>query len=482
MNKKAKTLSVCKCRQIFIYLLIFSAIPIAYAQTTLNERLEQHVYTLASDSMQGRKAGTEHARMAAGYITNQWKEIGIEPFFDNAYLQPFGNNWFQNVVGIIHGNDPVLKNEYIIIGAHYDHIGTNIFGRIRNGADDNASGVAALIELGRELKQNQSNLKRSVILIAFDAEEIGLIGSTYFINHWETSITDNKIENIKLMISIDMVGWYEASGKINYIGSGTIKNGNEIILNSPAIPAALNVAAKNFETNILVGTDTHAFAFKRIPTLNVTTGLKSPYHTSRDEAHLIDFNGMALIVEHLKNFIETISQEIDFEPSGRIAKKHKPRRCVDIGVSAHFGMTNNSYTADNNDKNVYGFFLGAGFSPQINLGIFAIRPELHYDYIRVQYPFGTINENNLTVPLNLVLQTPDHWFTGADIFFGGYYSYCLNDKQGGEAGLTFGLGSYLKPFKIGFTCRIPLTDFRQSANINDAHIKKSMFYSIVYTF
>jgi acetylornithine deacetylase/succinyl-diaminopimelate desuccinylase-like protein len=224
-------------RLTIIFLPIFSTFSLTYAENTLKERLEQHVWTLASDEMRGRRAGSESARKAAQCVIKQWEEIGIEPFFGDSYLQPFWNNRFQNVVGVIRGNDPVLKNEYIIVGAHYDGIGTR-FGRIRNGADDNASGVAALIELGRELQQGQSKLKRSVILIAFDAEEIGLIGSTHFIANWKGSI-----EDIKLMISVDMVGWYEASGEMRYLGSGTIQNGNEIISNPQIAPTELNVVA-----------------------------------------------------------------------------------------------------------------------------------------------------------------------------------------------------------------------------------------------
>jgi acetylornithine deacetylase/succinyl-diaminopimelate desuccinylase-like protein len=222
MNKKRnKTNSIAVAvwirRLTFAYLLIFSTIISAYAETTLKERLEQHVYTLASDEMGGRGSGTKYARMAAEYIIDQWEEVGIEPFFDNSYIQSFWNNKFQNLVAIIPGNDPLLKNEYIIIGAHYDHVGT-IFGKIYNGADDNASGVASLIEVGRELKFNQSHLKRSIILIAFDAEEKGLIGSTHFIDRWK-----EPIENIKLMINLDMVGYYQAKEEIKYIGSGTIQ-------------------------------------------------------------------------------------------------------------------------------------------------------------------------------------------------------------------------------------------------------------------
>jgi hypothetical protein len=466
---------------IVVSFLVLFFVPGTFAQTTLKERLEQHVYTLASDEMQGRMAGTEYAQMAAEYIINQWQEIGIEPFFDNSYLQTFSrNNRFQNVVGIIHGNDPVLKNEYIIIGAHYDHIGVSLLGNIRNGADDNASGVAVLIELGRELQQIQPNLKRSIILIAFDAEEMGLIGSSHFITHWE-----EPIENIKLMVSVDMVGWYSTSNKIEYSGSGTIQNGNEVILNTSIIPAGLNVVAKRFETSIFTATDTHPFALNRIPTLFVSTGLKSPYHTPRDEAHLIDFDGMTLIVEHLKNLAETISQDLEFESSGRLAIKHKPRQRVDFGVSVNYGTF--FYTPN--------ILLGVGFMLQINFGIFAIRPELHYDHIWVTQPSETITTNNITVPLTFVLQTPETWINGGDIFFGGYYSCGFNGKQGGETidfenifnrhefGLTFGLGVFLNPFKFGFTLRFPFSDFTQSANTYNGHIRKNVFFvTLTYRF
>ena len=406
-----KTNAVWMIRLAFTCLFMFSTILSAYTQITMKEKLEQHVYTLASDSMRGRKAGTEYARMAAEYIENQFEEIGIEPFFDDSYFQPFWNNRFQNVVGIIHGSDPVLKNEYIIIGAHYDHIGISLFGSIRNGADDNASGVAVLIELGRELQRNQSNLKRSIILIAFDAEEMGLIGSTHFISRWEAPN-----ENIRLMISVDMVGWYRATGMVEYVGSGTIARGNEVILNPQNIPEEFNIVTKNFETNFFFATDTHPFAVKKIPTLYINTGLKSPYHSPRDEAHLIDFDGMTLIVEHLINFIETIAQDESLESSGRLAKKHKPRKLVDFGVSVSFGSILHHYITGESDA-----LLGAGLLSQINFGIFAIRPELLYDHIREIHPSGTITKNNITVPLSLVLQTPDYWIFGGDLFFGGYY-------------------------------------------------------------
>ena len=146
---------------------------IANAQSPQQERLTKHVYFLASDSLQGRGAGTIDADKAARYIVQQFEEIGVEPYFKEGFYQPFekyGTNTYKNIVGVIPGNDPVLKDDYIIIGAHYDHLGIRD-NKIYNGADDNASGTATIIEMARILKSQQNSLKRSVIVVAFDAEE-----------------------------------------------------------------------------------------------------------------------------------------------------------------------------------------------------------------------------------------------------------------------------------------------------------------------
>lgn len=471
----------------FIFVVLF-----INAQTTLKGRLERHVYTLASDSLHGREAGSEYARMASEYIIRQWKEIGIEPYMENSYLQPFNDGEYRNIIGIINGNDSVLKNEYIVIGAHYDHLGykkqdgeTIIY----NGADDNASGVAILTELARKLKNDQQKLNRSIILVAFDAEEIGLVGSTYFV--------DNPIvplENIKLMLSVDMVGWFKTSGEVKYSGSGTIHNGKNILLNEELIPQGLNVVAQKFETSVFTATDTQAFAMKGIPTLAVTTGLKSPYHKPEDDADLIDYDGMELITEHLKNVIKTVSQDNEYKASGKVAKKHKSQSLFTFGVSANVGSNHHYYTAGTLDGKSATTF-GAGLMSQVNFGAFAIRPEVHYDRSQAQHPAGKITTDNLTIPLSFVVQSKNTSFVGMDLFLGGYYSYKLSGKQAGEnidfentynrneGGFSWGFGFYMRPLKIGFTSRIGLTDFTQHPNSDKAHIRnRTNYFTLTYMF
>ena len=149
---------------------------IIYAQsTTQRQRLEKHVYTLASDSLQGRKAGSPDAVRAANYLIREWKGMGLKPFFAESknYRMPFevyGDSGYYDLVAIIEGNDPKLKDEYIVIGGHYDHLGVRN-GKVYNGADDNASGASCVTEVARQLLARQKELRRSVIICAFDAEK-----------------------------------------------------------------------------------------------------------------------------------------------------------------------------------------------------------------------------------------------------------------------------------------------------------------------
>ena len=480
-------------RVLLFTLLLLPFIPNAYSQETLVDRLKKHVYPLAADSLMGRKAGSESSQKAADYIITQWQEIGITPWNGVSYHKPFMGNRYSNLIGIIKGNHPVLKDEYIVVGAHYDHLGTkkgkNGETIIYNGADDNASGTATLIEISRILKDIQSTLSRSVILIAFDAEEEGLYGSNDFAHN-----PPIPIENIKLMFSVDMVGWYQASGYVKYLGSGTIKNGAHYILDDSLIPDGLQVKTQNFEKSILTATDTYGFAQQRIPTLAVTTGLKSPYHKPEDTADLIDYEGMALITEHLANLVQDVSTDINYQSSGRIASKHKPESKFNFGISLQYGSNYHHYTDGALEGKTAGAF-SVGLRGKVNMGIFAIRPEVYYDYIQARHPLGKINTQGLTVPLNLMLQTPPSSPAGVALFVGPYYSYRFSGKQAGsaldfdqlfyqnEAGINFGIEVRLSILHIGFAQRQAFTNFTRLPNEDGAHIRnRAMFTTLSFLF
>ncbi|GHT19513.1 hypothetical protein AGMMS4957_03920 [Bacteroidia bacterium] len=467
----------------------------AYAQTTLKERLEKHVYTLADDSLRGRKAGSEYARKAAEYVVAQWKEIGIEPYQADNYFQPFikDESNYRNIIGILRGNDPTLSDEYIVVGAHYDHIGVktddNGNTKIYNGADDNASGVATITEMARRLKEKQGSLRRSIILIAFDGEELGLYGSRAFVKNPIVPL-----EKIRLMLSVDMVGWYKTSGYVKYQGSGTIAGGKNLLLDAALTPNGLHVTTQSFENSVLTATDTEAFAKQGIPTLAVTTGLKSPYHKPEDDADLIDYDGMVLITEHLTSLVQHVSEDADYRASGKVAKKHRYHRNGAVfGLSANIGSNNHYYTGGAVNGKPGGAY-GIGLMAQYEWGVYAIRSEAFYDYVTGKHPGGTIKTNAITIPVSFVLQTPRQ-SVGVDAFFGGYYSHKFSGKQGdkdldyqqdfyrNEGGLNLGAGLHFGDFKIGYNGRIALTNFTRHKNVDNAHLQNYAFYlTLTYLF
>ena len=171
--------------------VFFVLVSVFLNSQTINEiSVKKHLYTLANDSMQGRKAGSPGIEKAAKYIELQFSEIGLKPFDNSNFRQSFKHinrrsekkeelDLF-NIIGLLEGTS--LKEEFVIISAHYDHLGQIEGGKgdlVFNGANDNATGVAAMIMLAEYFKKAKIN-KRSILFVAFTAEEMGLIGSNYF--------------------------------------------------------------------------------------------------------------------------------------------------------------------------------------------------------------------------------------------------------------------------------------------------------------
>ena len=194
----------------FYLFLLFLSFTESLSSQSINESLvKKHIYTLANDSMQGRKAGTEGIEKAAKYIEGQFKKIGLKYFNNNSFRQTFNyknkrsRNQEElklfNVIGFLEGNEK--KDEIVVISAHYDHLGMKSTGSgdlIFNGANDNATGVAAVLTLAEYFKSKNNN-SRSILFIAFTAEEMGLVGSNYF----GKTIS---AESIVAGINIEMIG------------------------------------------------------------------------------------------------------------------------------------------------------------------------------------------------------------------------------------------------------------------------------------
>ncbi len=164
------------------------------------QRLMKHVETLASDDFEGRGAGTDGGRMAATYMERAFKELKLAPKGSKEFRQAFdrGSKKMANVIGLLEGSDEKLKKEFVVLGAHFDHLGA-VGKKIFHGADDNASGSASLIEIARAFTL-APRPKRSILFIAFDGEESGLLGSKYFVKKPTVDI-----DAIVAMVNLDMV-------------------------------------------------------------------------------------------------------------------------------------------------------------------------------------------------------------------------------------------------------------------------------------
>lgn len=168
------------------------------------ENVVQTLKYLTSDELEGRDSGSKGIELAANYLENQFVESGIRPYF-KTYKDTLSN--FEpaayNIVGLIEGNDPKLKNEFVIIGAHYDHIGriAAVDGDdIANGANDNASGTTIVSEVAKYFAQTKSN-KRSVLVVYFSAEEKGLLGAYSLAEKLK-----KENFNLYLMLNFEMLG------------------------------------------------------------------------------------------------------------------------------------------------------------------------------------------------------------------------------------------------------------------------------------
>ena len=182
--------------------LIFAFSHQVNSQTISNETVKKHLYTLADDNMEGRKAGTPGIEKAAQYIEGEFKKIGLS-FFEGeiSYRQNFNKKGLDlfNVIGVLEGNSK--KDEFVVISAHYDHLGMKNKKKkdgIYNGANDDASGVAAVLALAKYFKEIDTN-ERSIIFVAFTAEELGGVGSKYFGKTVDA-------ESIVAGINIEMIG------------------------------------------------------------------------------------------------------------------------------------------------------------------------------------------------------------------------------------------------------------------------------------
>ena len=304
--------------RIYSYLLVFLLVACGAPKSSItaeNTKVEvlsadvsKTLQFLTSDDLQGRDTGSEGIETAAVYLENILKENGIKPYF-KTYRDTLSNftKPAYNVVGFIEGTDPKLKNEFVIIGAHYDHWGWGGKGSgskkkdtiaIHNGADDNASGVSALLCILEEVSKLKVKPKRSIIFISFSGEEEGLIGSKYFVNHLPV-----KKEAVKVMLNMDMVGRLNAEKQIYMGGAGTFPNGFEL-MKKLGDNSGLNPVVFAGDVG---GSDHVSFYKASISAIGFHTGGHPQYHTPEDDIELINFEGGALVSKYICNALVSIA-------------------------------------------------------------------------------------------------------------------------------------------------------------------------------
>ncbi|MBC8320687.1 MAG: M20/M25/M40 family metallo-hydrolase [Bacteroidetes bacterium] len=253
----------------------------------------------------------------------------------------------QNIVAVIEGNDTELKNEYIVIGAHYDHLGMGGQGSgsrmpdtiaVHNGADDNASGVAAIIELAEKLNSEKSNLRRSIIFIAFGAEEMGLLGSQFF-----TSDSVIAMGDIVAMLNFDMIGRMDSTKRTLMIGGTGTAEQMEAILTEYEEGVNINFS---HSPEGYGASDHSSFYGSRVPVLFFFTGAHQDYHTPLDDADMINYESEKEIIDFTYPIIMNLATRDDklvykeAGPSKQTARSGRGLK-VKLGIMPDFTSTAN---------------------------------------------------------------------------------------------------------------------------------------------
>lgn len=259
--------------------------------------LRRHLNALASDALEGRQAGTRGGKAAIAYLRTELKAMRQSPSrmreLPLEQIQEFGQE-YQNLILYLPGSDEALKHETIIVGAHYDHVGygnasnsRGPLGQVHNGADDNASGTSAILELIDAFSSLETAPPRSILFAFWDGEEIGLLGS----RHWVSNPTV-PLQQVRFVLNLDMLGrlrdgrvmtwgWRSAPGLRTMLAEQNVSNDLSLM----------------FQTRVLADSDHYHFYAREIPILALDTDKHDDYHRPTDDSDKIRFDGLRQMTE-----------------------------------------------------------------------------------------------------------------------------------------------------------------------------------------
>lgn len=310
------------------------------------EKMMETIKFLSSRQLMGRGLGSKELDIAANFISDKFREAGLQPGGDqeNNYLQTWEDKEYKmsmkNVIGIIPGEDKTYKEESVVIGAHYDHLGIgwpdvreDNKGKIHPGADDNASGVAVLIELASVLKK-QLHPDRSIVFVAFTGEEAGKKGSKYYIENQRRL----PISKCIAMINIDTVGRL-GKRKLLALGAYSAKEWPHILKGAGSVTGVeIDIIYEELDAS-----DQVSFHNVGVPAIQFFTGPHSDYHRPTDTADKIDSDGLLKVASVVKEIIEYLSKSdryiiANLKPSDKSVNYSKNVRKVHFGVVPDFSF------------------------------------------------------------------------------------------------------------------------------------------------
>lgn len=350
-----------------VVILLLSSL--AFGQKIDGNRIKKHITTLASDAFEGRGTGSAGEKKANDYIESQFKLLKLQPKGENGYDQSFafksgvhGTGTEGTAVNLAGYIDNGAENT-IIIGAHYDHLGlgndgnsldANPQNKIHNGADDNASGTAGVLEIARYFQENGKKEKFNFLILCFSGEELGLYGSKYFTEHPTIDLS-----KVNYMINLDMVGRLSTENKTLFVsGTGTSP------VWEPALQKLSNENLKIKTDSSGTGPSDHtSFYLKNIPVLHFFTGSHSDYHKPSDDADKINIAGEVEVLKVIVKLIESLndSPKLAFLTTKSKTMQSRSSFKVTMGIMP-------SYTADEEGLKVDGVSDG---KPAAKAGILA---------------------------------------------------------------------------------------------------------------